>query len=235
MAKDYWKIIIGKLRDFWKQGDQIVCTKVFKKPNSECELCGHTPITWNHVLLNERTKAILIVGSECVVNFKKVIEKLGSEDKVLYFEKYKNAANLLNSRHKGTAEIIQFPKREIMMQLYMNPEKFDYKKIKSIMDYTSEYEKEEDKELFDIALQIWVERKYYIYENLEHHGKGDNAEEIIRKYIEDLEEEAVSEIEQSYRADAGEYEGFFEELSIDDLTPEGMGWDEIDWDSHKFD
>ena len=169
MAKDYWKIIVGKLKDFWKQGDQIVCTKVFKKPNSECELCGHTPITWNHVLLNERTKAILTVGSECVVNFKKVIEKLGSKDKVLYFEKYKKAADLLNSSYKGTAEIIQFPKREIMMQLYMNPEKFDYKKIKSIMDYTSVSDKKEDEELFERAFDIWLDREYYVYENLEPH------------------------------------------------------------------
>lgn len=235
MAKDYWKIIAGKLKDFWKQGDEIVCTKVFKKPDSECELCGHTPITWNHILLNDRTKAILTVGSECVVNFKKVIEKLGSKDKVLYFEKYKKAANLLNSRHKGTAEIIQFPATELMMQLYMNPEKFDYKKIKSIMDYTCQSAKKEDTELFDRAFHIWGERKYYIYEGLAPHGKGDNAEEIIRKYIEDLEAEAVSEIEESYRADAEEYGEFFEELSVDDLTPEGMGWDEIDWDSYKFD
>jgi len=235
MAKDYWKIIVGKLKDFWKQGDQIVCTKVFKKPNSECELCGHIPITWNHVLLNDRTKAILIVGSECVVNFKKVIEKLGSKDKVLYFEKYKKAANLLNSRHEGTAEIIQFPKREIMMQLYMNPEKFDYKKIKSIMDYTSRSDKKEDEALFHKAQDIWLERKYYIYESYGLHEEGDNAEEVIRKYIEDLEEEAVGEIEESYRAYAEEYGEFFEELSVDDLTPEGLGWDEIDWDSYKFD
>ena len=52
MAKDYWKNVMENMKDFWKKGDQIVCTNIFKKPDSHCELCGHNPITLNHVLLN---------------------------------------------------------------------------------------------------------------------------------------------------------------------------------------
>lgn len=234
MAKEYWKTIEEKSKEFWGKGDSILCTRVFRAPDSVCQLCGYKPIRWNHVLLNERTKEILKVGSLCVVNFRKVLEKLGSKEKLLYFEKYKKAAELLNSKYEGTAQIIPFPTSQLMEQLSKNPDKFDYKKIKSILDYTSGSDRKEDSELFGVALDIWIDRSYWVYEGLEHPEGGDSEEEIRRKIKDNIEWETKMELEDFYDAD-DEYTGFFEESSFDDLTPEGMGLDEIDWNSHKFD
>ena len=235
MAKDYYKTIEKKLKEFWKKGDQILGTNVFRAPNSICQLCGHTPITWNHVLLNERTNEILKVGSNCVINFRKVLEKLGSKEKILYFEKHKKAVELLNTKYEGTAKIIPFPAKQLMEQFSKKSEQFDYKKIKSILDYTLSSETEEDLKVFEAALDIWVERSYYIFEGLEHSGRTYSEEEIRGKIKDEIEWWKTEKELANFNNADDVYAGFFEETFFDDLPQEGIGLDEIDWDPHKFD
>ena len=60
MEEGYWSRIEKQLKSFWKPGEDIICISVYKEQNSTCKLCGHEPITWNHVLINTETKARLI-------------------------------------------------------------------------------------------------------------------------------------------------------------------------------
>ena len=50
----------------------------------------------------------MIVGSNCVHQFKSVIEKLGHKIKIIYPKKLDNIANTINKRYPYTVEIIDF-------------------------------------------------------------------------------------------------------------------------------
>ena len=102
----YWERVKETLEEFYKPGDYIHCVKVFNCPNSTCQLCGHTPITWNHVLRNARTSRCLVVGNICVHSYKVFVEKKGYDGTVNYLPQFHREAELINSTYPGTAKII---------------------------------------------------------------------------------------------------------------------------------
>jgi len=69
---DYWDRVIETLKSFWQPGDTLRCVHVYRKRDSWCQMCGHSPITRNFVLRNETTGQTLIVGSECIDNYKTI-------------------------------------------------------------------------------------------------------------------------------------------------------------------
>ena len=150
---NYWETIIENLSSFCKPGDQIFCKYIFKEDGQVCDLCGHSPITWNHVLINKRTGDEMIVGSNCVHNFKEGLKRLHFDLEITYPNKYEKIANRINEKYPGTV--------------------------------------------------------------------------VIDEYGHEVEEDYPEEI---YQLEFG-----MERLSGDELAPEGMGSDEIDWDSFDFD
>ena len=153
----YWERVKETLEEFYKPGDYIHCVKVFNCPNSTCQLCGHTPITWNHVLRNARTSKGLVVGNRCVYQYKVVIEEKGYDGTVEYLPQYHRAVEFINTRYPGTARIIS----------QEAPSEAEYR-IEGY-DWADDY-------------------------------------------------------------DLGDYEAF----DAYSLAPEGLGGDEIDWDSHDY-
>ena len=106
--KDYRQRIRQNLLKFWKPGDDIICVGVVKKVSQVCELCGHSPITWNNILENKRTLHRISVGSKCVHNFKDEVVKLGNDVIIKYRYDFRSMAAQINKKYPGTVEIEEF-------------------------------------------------------------------------------------------------------------------------------
>lgn len=184
MKTVYSQKLETKLRNFWRPGDEIICTRIFRWSNNDCYLCGHTPIEWHHVLLNSISNETIDVEFSCVINMKKILEKLGSDQKILFFPKYAEEVNHLNCQYQGTAAILEFNSNtEVIIWLLSHPKDLSYKQVKSILDYTVKFREGIEAELFHAAIDIYIDRKYYIYEALDDHAKTDNVEESIENYF----------------------------------------------------
>jgi hypothetical protein len=184
MMEDRKQLLVDKFKIFWKPGDEIICTRIFRWSNNNCYLCGHTPIEWHHVLLNTVSNQTIDVEFSCVINIKKILEELGSDQKILFFHKYTEEVNHLNSKYQGTAAMIAFNSNtEVIIGLLSNPNDLSYKQVRSILDYTVKFSEGNEAELFHAALDIYTNRKYYIYEMLDDHEKTNNVEQSIENYF----------------------------------------------------
>jgi hypothetical protein len=149
------EIFTNKLKQFWRSGNEIICTRIFRHSNNECYLCGNTPIEWHHVLLNSISNQTIDVEFSCVIELKKMLEVLGSDQKILFFKKYTEEADHLNSLYEGTAEILEFNSNtDVIIQLLSKPEELTYKQIRAIMDHTIKFKDGVKAELFGAALDI---------------------------------------------------------------------------------
>lgn len=102
----YWQTIQQTLKGFWKRDDLLVCTDVFKSSGESCQLCGYSPITWNHVLRNVRTSRTLTVGSMCIHNFKRVVKELEKQDVIIaYPVRLERMAAMINQKYPGAVQI----------------------------------------------------------------------------------------------------------------------------------
>ncbi len=179
------EIFHEKLRRFWKPGDEIICTRIFRHSANNCYLCGHTPLEWHHVLLNTISNQTIDVELSCVINMKKVLESMGSKQSILFFPQYTDAVNRLNLQYPGTASIVEFnPNPDVMVRLLSRPEDLCYKQIRPILDHTCKFNDEFMTEIFSAALDIYVDRKYYIYDYLEEHEKIGSAEQSIALHLQ---------------------------------------------------
>ncbi len=232
MTSENCEKLVRNLKRFWHPGDEIICTRIFRRSHNNCYLCGNTPIEWHHVLLNSISNQTIDVEFSCVINLKKLLVELGSDQKLLFPKKYAEEAEHLNSLHEGTAEILEFNSNtDVIVQLLSKPNDLTYKQVKAIMDHTVKFTEGVETELFGVALDLYVDRKYYIYESIKEFESGDNVEKVIEDYLRNT----------SYEDITGDYcENLYECTDIapvdhsseDDLSPEGLGTDEIDWDSH---
>lgn len=221
---------IDKIKNFWRPVDELICTRIFRKSNNDCYLCGSTPMNRHHVLLNTISNVTIDVDLKCIIRLKKIMEHLGSNKKIYFFNKYREDAELINSKYFDTAEIVQFvPSPIVIEELLSRPNEIKYDKLKSILDFTSKFDDGRENELFHEALDIYVERKYYLYEGIKEFEKGDDVEKIIENY---LREEAIDFQERDDYEDSYEYTASEISFSLDDLSPEELGSDEIDWNSH---
>jgi hypothetical protein len=175
----------NKLKQFWRPGDEIICTRIFRRSDNECYLCGNTPIEWHHVLLNSISSQTIDVELSCVIRIKKTLEEWGSDQKILFFKKYEEETAHLNSLHAGTAGILEFNSNtEEMIQLLSKPSELTYKQVRAIMDHTIKFKEGLEAELYFAAFDLYVDRKYYIYEGLKDHERTDNVEKSIKMAIQ---------------------------------------------------
>ncbi len=193
MGNEYWRMLEPKVKAFWKPGEDIICTRVFRRSNNECYICGNTHIERHHVLLNSISNKTIDVELCCVINIKKKLESLGYNQKILFFEKYTEEADHLNNQYKGTAQVVMFHSIEDINKLLSKPEHLSYKQVRAILDHTVKFEDSVRSELFHAALDIYLERKYYIYEGLEEHEKTGNVEVDIEKYFREEWERVKTE------------------------------------------
>ncbi len=198
MSKDRYQLLVEKLMQFWRPGDEIICTRVFRRSSNNCYLCGNTPIEWHHVLLNPISNQTIDVEFSCVIDMKKTMEQLGSSQKILFFPQYSEEVKHLNSQHEGTAAIVEFnPNPDIIVRLLSHPEDLHYKQVRAILDHTVRFNDDFMTDLFHAALDIYIERKYFIYEQLPDSQKNGNIELSIKNYFREEWERVQSE--EKYR------------------------------------
>jgi hypothetical protein len=223
-----------RAEQFCRPTDEIICIRIFRRSDNSCYFCDKAPLEWHHVLLNTATNQTVDVDLECVIGLRKMLESMGSARKILFFPKYKVEADFINSKHDGTAAILEFSASMTVIKLLLaRPSEINYQTLKAILDYTGRYLAGEENGLFHQALDIYVERKYYIYESIGDISDGDNVEKIIEEY---LRMEAEQDIEDyHYGDDICASEIASGSMMDDDSAPEGLGSDEVDWDSHDKD
>lgn len=178
------EIFKDKLQRFWRSGDEIICTRIFRRSNNECYLCGNAPIEWHHVLLNSISNQSIDVELACVIKIKKILEERGSDQRILFFKKYEAEVAHINSLHAGTASILEFNSNtEVLIQLLSKPSELSYKQVRAIIDHTIKFKEGVEMKLFFAAVNLYVDRKYYIYEGLKNHEKTDDVGKSIKMAI----------------------------------------------------
>lgn len=196
--------LTSKINNFWHEGDAVVCTRVFRKNVNRCFFCGTEPIERDFVLFN--------CTSEVTVDADEMMQ--------------------VNQAHLGAAAILGFiPSLPIIGALLETPDDMDYKTVKSLMDFASEIHTDWGEELLSLAMGMYAERKYYIYESVKEYEEGNNIARIIE---EEIQRDFEKVMEQYWEEQSNVYEGYSAEdcLSDDDFAPEGLGSDEIDWDCY---
>ena len=127
---------------------------------------------------------------------KKIMEQLGSSQKILFFPQYSEEVKHLNSQYEGTAAIVEFnPNPDIIVRLLSHPEDLNYKQVRTILDHTVRFNDDFMAELFHAALDIYIERRYFIYEQLPDSQKSGNIEQSIENYLREEWERVQTEEE----------------------------------------
>lgn len=85
LSRSYRAAIEQSLRRFVANGDDIACTGVYIYQYGSCELCGHKPIKWHYILENLSSHDQIVVGSECIKNFKIILEEWGYRPAYIVF------------------------------------------------------------------------------------------------------------------------------------------------------
>lgn len=94
MSQAYWDRVSASISEFWSRGQELRCMRIYRQENGTCQMCGHKPIKWQYVLHNQQTGGVLIVGRECIKNYKVV-----TGEQVVFPERFKKAAEFLNGRY----------------------------------------------------------------------------------------------------------------------------------------
>lgn len=181
-----------RINQFCRPGDEIICIRIFSQSVNSCFFCGRSPLETNYVLVNTATNQSIDTDELCVAGLRKILLKMGSDQKILFFPKYKNEVNFINSKHEGTADLLEFStSKKIIKLLLLRPNELDYRMLKHILDHTCKFTIGEEKDLFHTALDLYCERKYYLCEML---GIDDNSdlEMKIGEYLR-LEDEKLEE------------------------------------------
>jgi hypothetical protein len=76
-SSSYRAAIETSLRMFVANGNDVACTGVYIYEYGSCGLCGHKPIKWHYILENLSSRNQIVVGSECIRNYKIILEEWG--------------------------------------------------------------------------------------------------------------------------------------------------------------
>jgi hypothetical protein len=104
MGQAYWDRVRVSITKFWSRGQELRCTRIYTEDDGTCQMCGHKPIKWHHVLRNQQTNDDLIVGRECIKNYKVV-----TGEQIVFPERFRKAADYLNGRYPDCVVIVPEP------------------------------------------------------------------------------------------------------------------------------
>ncbi|MCE5266074.1 MAG: hypothetical protein LLG97_21395 [Deltaproteobacteria bacterium] len=188
-----------KIQEFWRPGDEIICTRIFRRSDNRCYLCGNTPIEWHHVFSNTISNQTVDIERACLAEMLKQLNELGFRQKILFFKKYAAEAEQLNRLQGDTAGILEFnTNTEVIKQMLATPQALTYKQVRAIIDHTIRFREGVETKLFATAIDLYADRKYYLYEGLREDEKTDNVEQSIKMAIQrDWEEFQAQEEEQA--------------------------------------
>jgi len=140
MGQEYWNRVRASIAEFWSRGQELQCAGIYTEEGGACQMCGHKPIKWHHVLHNQQTNRDLIVGSECINNYKVV-----TGEKIVFPERFKKATEYLNARYRDCVLVVPvagYPgpdyreepdedeyEREILMDMGLDPNDPDFSEL----------------------------------------------------------------------------------------------------------
>jgi hypothetical protein len=76
-SSSYRAAIETSLKRFVANGNDVACTGVYLYEYGSCGLCGYKPIKWHYILENLSSRNQIVVGSECIRNYKVILEEWG--------------------------------------------------------------------------------------------------------------------------------------------------------------
>jgi hypothetical protein len=88
MRPEYREVVETTLRQFVRNGDDVMCVAVFCIQDRTCQVCGHQPITWNYLVENLVTHQPIIAGSECIRNYEIVLRDWGYRPAFVVYPTY---------------------------------------------------------------------------------------------------------------------------------------------------
>jgi hypothetical protein len=140
MGQEYWKRVRARIAEFWNKGQELRCVRIYTEDGGACQMCGHKPIKWHHVLHNQQTNRDLIVGSECINNYKVI-----TGEQVIFSRRFKKAAEYLNGRYPDCVLVASIPdydypeydeepdedeyEREMLMAMGLDPDDPDFSEL----------------------------------------------------------------------------------------------------------
>jgi hypothetical protein len=111
--EEYWGNLRISLNSFCLPTDQLQCKTVTAGPEGVCQTCGYEGIIYNFILENPRTSGKLVVGSNCILNYRVEMERLGHVAKPVVFSPMcRTAANTINEKWPGTVMVDTVPELE---------------------------------------------------------------------------------------------------------------------------
>lgn len=84
-SADYRAAIERSLIEFVENGHDVACIGVYTYEYGHCQLCGHSPIKWHYILENLSNHNTLCVGSECIQNYKTILQEWGYRPAYIVF------------------------------------------------------------------------------------------------------------------------------------------------------
>lgn len=140
MGQEYWSRVRASIAKFWTSGQELRCARIYTQDDGTCQMCGHTPIKWHHVPHNQQSNGDLIVGSECINNYKVI-----TGGQVVFPEQFQKAAEYLNGRYPGCVRVASMMEysgpdydeepdedeyeREMLMNLGLDPDDPDFSEL----------------------------------------------------------------------------------------------------------
>jgi hypothetical protein len=140
MGQEYWGRVRASIAKFWRKGQNLRCARIYTEEGGTCQMCGHKPIKWHHVLHNQQTDGDLIVGSECINNYKIV-----TGEQVVFPGPLKKAAAYLNGRYPDCVRVASIAEysgpdhgeepdedayeREMLMDMGLDPDDPDFSEL----------------------------------------------------------------------------------------------------------
>ena len=195
-------------------------------PEGVCRMCGYTPIRWNYHLENTRTGGRLIVGSNCILNYRLVMDEMKATWlPVIFPPQFREQAARINEKRPGTVFVADdWPEaaydeldREDRMQLGLDP--------------TEEDEEEAEEEML---LELGLDPENPNMEDLAPHGMeafdGDDDEHE--------DEDEGDEIDVSDQYDDEDDDDLYDDEDIeddDDLYDDEDIDDDLDDDEDDMD
>ena len=218
-------ILEGKLKGYWMPGQNMLCVSIIKNTNLACELCGIAANGRIHVLINTTTKATVYVDEGCISGLLDAIHEAKSDGCILYLGILWMDAKDIRSKYPNSTEFLNFKRSSVLLaKILSDRTNITYKCLDPILKLTSKFKTEEGKDLFQEALDIFVDERYYDYDSLNMTRKEYELRQKLEMWIE----------KETNFDDDREYHGPVYGDSYDSLSPEGLGLDEIDWDAHDF-
>jgi len=173
------------------------------------------------------------VGSLCVDNFQKVIDKLESGAKILFLGQHKPSAGEVN-KSSDSGNVINFDETVAVLARVLDKKDLKYKTVESILKFASDSKSGSGEYLFQKAIEIYAAKCYYLIESSGLTEKEYNNPQIWAEYClhnaegfklpdslkDDFYEEALKE-DAAYHSDYSPDDEDY--IVTDDDTPEGLG------------